>query len=112
MSARRSTRGVVLDERRKEPVFALRFRAYGRRQYVTLGTAAQGWTQAKAEEALRHQLGHTDPAFTLRVYRHGMRRDEASKQALRELVGLVDRAAAGSNVVAVEFGATADGVMA
>jgi integrase len=34
------------------------------------------------------QLGHTDPAFTLRVYRHGMRRDAASRRALRELVGL------------------------
>jgi integrase len=29
------------------------------------------------------QLGHTDPTFTLRVYRHGMRRDHASKAALR-----------------------------
>ena len=47
------------------------------------------------------QLGHTDPSFTLRVYRHGMRRDEAAKRALRELVGLDDRpsdwAAAGSS---------------
>jgi hypothetical protein len=34
------------------------------------------------------QLGHTDPAFTLRIYRHGMRRDQASRTALRELVGL------------------------
>jgi hypothetical protein len=34
------------------------------------------------------QLGHTDPGFTLRVYRHGMRRDERSKQALAQLVGL------------------------
>ncbi|MDQ6729303.1 MAG: tyrosine-type recombinase/integrase [Actinomycetota bacterium] len=33
------------------------------------------------------QLGHTDPGFTLRVYRHGMRRDSASKTALRGLVG-------------------------
>jgi integrase len=40
--------------------------------------------------AAMDQLGHTDPAFTLRVYRHGMRRDAASKQALRELVGLAD----------------------
>jgi len=32
------------------------------------------------------QLGHTDPAFTLRVYRHGMRRDRASREALRRLV--------------------------
>ena len=45
------------------------------------------------------QLGHTDPAFTLRVYRHGMRRDQASKDALRVLVGGADWAATGSNGV-------------
>lgn len=33
------------------------------------------------------QLGHTDPGFTLRVYRHGMRRDQAAKERLRALVG-------------------------
>lgn len=33
------------------------------------------------------QLGHTDPAFTLRVYRHGMRRDPTAKEHLRALVG-------------------------
>lgn len=47
------------------------------------------------------QRGHTDPTFTLRVYRHGMRRDQAFKRALRELVGLPDQsadwAALGSN---------------
>ncbi len=43
------------------------------------------------------QLGHTDPAFTLRVYRHRMRRDQASKAALARLVGAEDRAAVGSN---------------
>lgn len=47
------------------------------------------------------QLGHTDPTFTLRVYRHGMRRDATSKAALRKLVGLTDQppdwAAAGSS---------------
>ncbi len=32
------------------------------------------------------QLGHTDPGFTLRVYRHGMRRDRAAKERLRVLV--------------------------
>jgi integrase len=53
------------------------------------------------------QLGHTTPGFTLSVYRHGMRRDEAAKQALRELVGLADQAAAGSNVVPVHFPAAA-----
>ncbi len=32
------------------------------------------------------QLGHTDPGFTLRVYRHGMRGDSATKEKLRALV--------------------------
>ena len=33
-------------------------------------------------------LGHTDPGFTLRVYRHSMRRDQESKDQLRALVGV------------------------
>ena len=32
------------------------------------------------------QLGHTDPAFTLRVYGHAMRRDEGDKERLKALV--------------------------
>jgi integrase len=55
------------------------------------------------------QLGHTDPTFTLRVYRHGMRRDDASKDALRELVGITDRGAPGSNVIGVSFPAVTGG---
>jgi integrase len=42
--------------------------------------------------AVMDQLGHTDPAFTLRVYRHGMRRDPESKARLRELVGVEEDA--------------------
>jgi integrase len=57
---RRSTGGVVIDRRRKSPVFALRFRAYGKRQYVTLGSAAEGWTQARAESELRHVLADVE----------------------------------------------------
>jgi integrase len=34
------------------------------------------------------QLGHADPAFTLRVYRHGMRRDPVERQRLQALVGI------------------------
>ena len=55
------------------------------------------------------QLGHTDPTFTLRVYRHGMRRDPVSREALRQLVGTDDWAATGSNVVPVSFPAAAGG---
>lgn len=32
------------------------------------------------------QLGHTDPAFTLRVYTHMMRRDQGERDRLRDLV--------------------------
>src|SRR5437899_12081410 len=53
---RRATGQVVLDSRRKSPVYALRFSAGGRGQYVTLGSARDGWTQAKAQAALRDEL--------------------------------------------------------
>jgi integrase len=49
--------------------------------------------------AVMDQLGHTSAAFSLSVYRHGMRRDQASKDALRHLVGGADWAATGSNGV-------------
>jgi hypothetical protein len=32
------------------------------------------------------QLGHTNPAFTLRVYAHAMRRDAGDKEALKAVV--------------------------
>ena len=32
------------------------------------------------------QLGHTDPAFTLRVYSHTMRRSEEEREQLKALV--------------------------
>ena len=38
--------------------------------------------------AVMDQLGHEDAAFTLRVYRHGMRRDAEAKANLRSLVGV------------------------
>lgn len=33
-----------------------------------------------------HQLGHTDPAFTLRVYTHVMRRNPQEREKLQALV--------------------------
>src|SRR5262249_30886389 len=49
--------------------------------------------------AAMDQLGHTDRAFTLRVYRHGMRRDTASRQALRTVVGLYQDDAKGWSTI-------------
>jgi integrase len=51
------------------------------------------------------QLGHTDPGFTLRVYRHGMRCDRAARERLRALVGGVDWAPMGTGA---ENGALAE----
>jgi integrase len=47
---------VVVDHRRKSPVYAIRFSAAGRRQYVTLGSARDGWTQSKAQDELERVL--------------------------------------------------------
>ena len=47
---------VVVRKRRRSTTFAIRFRAYGEREYMTLGTAAEGWTRAKAETELQNVL--------------------------------------------------------
>ena len=43
------------------------------------------------------QLGHTDPAFTLRVYAQAMRRDESDRERLRALVEGADWAPMGTS---------------
>jgi len=49
--------GQVLGLKRKAGrTFALRFRAYGKRRYLTLGTVAEGWSRAKAEDELANVL--------------------------------------------------------
>ncbi|MGC2374238.1 MAG: site-specific integrase [Solirubrobacteraceae bacterium] len=45
-----------MDKRRRSPTFGLRFRAYGRREYMTLGTVEEGWTHAKAQTELQNVL--------------------------------------------------------
>ena len=50
------------------------------------------------------QLGHTDPAFTLRVYSHMMRREEGARERLKALVNGTYRAPTGTN-------SPADGVL-
>ena len=54
--ARKSAGQVVELERQGGRTFALRFRAYGKRRYLTLGTSAEGWTRTKAEEELANVL--------------------------------------------------------
>ncbi|MDQ3401131.1 MAG: site-specific integrase, partial [Chloroflexota bacterium] len=53
----RTRHGQVVELSRKGGrIFALRFRAYGKRRYVTLGSAAEGWTRGKAAEELANVL--------------------------------------------------------
>jgi integrase len=49
--------GEVIEWRGRQGLtFAIRFRAYGRRHYLTLGTAQEGWTRHRAEEELANVL--------------------------------------------------------
>lgn len=54
--ARRPTGQIVERSGRRGTVYAIRFRAYGKRWYVTLGTADQGWNRARAEVELANIL--------------------------------------------------------
>jgi hypothetical protein len=53
---RPATGQVIVDKRGRSPTFGLRFRAYGKREYITLGTAEDGWTHPKAQTELQNIL--------------------------------------------------------
>lgn len=55
-AGRKPTGSVVEKTNRKGRVFALRFRAYGERQYETLGGECDGWTRELADEELERRL--------------------------------------------------------
>ena len=46
----------MVRERTRGRVYALRFWAYGKRRYMTLGCEWDGWSRGKAEEALQNIL--------------------------------------------------------
>jgi integrase len=54
--ARPATGQVVERPTARGRSFALRFRAYGRREYLTLGTAEDGWSPDRAESELQNVL--------------------------------------------------------
>lgn len=55
---RKAIGGVV--EPKRGRAWAIRFRAYGKRRYVALGTSDEGWTQEKAEKTLGHVLADVE----------------------------------------------------
>jgi integrase len=56
---RRAT-GSVLPPEGSRRSWALRFRAYGERRYVTLGRPDEGWSQERADAELRHVLADVE----------------------------------------------------
>jgi integrase len=49
--SRRAT-GTIIEPSEKRTSWALRFSAYGKRRFITLGTEAEGWDRKRAEEEL------------------------------------------------------------
>jgi integrase len=57
--ARKAT-GQLIPPEGKQRSWAIRFRAYGRRRYVTLGRPEEGWNRERAEAELRHVLADVE----------------------------------------------------
>ena len=56
MMARKPTGGILTRQGKNGTTYQLRFLADGRRQYLTLGSAADGWDRVKAEAELQNVL--------------------------------------------------------
>lgn len=91
----RKTTGAVVEHVGRDGLtyMQLRFTAYGKRRFVALTPHSLRRTFASVLYALGEdpgvvmdEMGHTDPALALRVYRQTMRRDDGEKTALRALV--------------------------
>ena len=57
---RRSTGQLIEPDGERQRSFALRFRANGKRQFLTLGRPEDGWTRDRAEAELRHVLADVE----------------------------------------------------
>lgn len=58
--SRKSKGHVVAPSGERQRSWAIRFRAYGKRQFVTLGRTEEGWNRRKAERELRHILADVE----------------------------------------------------
>lgn len=60
LSMPRKATGQVIAPAGKQRSWALRFRACGKRRYVTLGRPEEGWNRERAETELRHVLADVE----------------------------------------------------
>jgi integrase len=58
--ARQATGQVVPPQGERQRSWALRFRAYGKRRFVTLGRPEEGWNRQRAERELCHVLADVE----------------------------------------------------
>ena len=58
--ARRPPAGSVIAPDGKQRSWAIRFRAYGARRFISLGRPEHGWTRERAERELRHVLADVE----------------------------------------------------
>lgn len=58
--ARQSTGHVVAPSGERQRSWAIRFRAYDKRRFVTLGRSEDGWNRQRAERELRHVLADVE----------------------------------------------------
>jgi integrase len=58
--ARQSTGQVIEPDGERQRSWAIRFRAYGRRRFVTLGRPEDGWNRQRAQRELRHVLADVE----------------------------------------------------
>jgi hypothetical protein len=82
---------VLVRKRKRDRVYALRFRAYGKRRYVTLGYECEGWTWRKAGEELKNTMadvrrGRWVPRRGTRMPWQSPKPDEVPLWALRHLL--------------------------
>lgn len=78
---------VLVRERALGKVYALRFWAYGKRRYVTLGYGLDGWTRDKAEDELQNVLADVRRGLWVPSERWPGREGEASDRDIVPLFG-------------------------
>jgi integrase len=83
----RRTEGEVLEQHQKRGrTYALRFLAYGERQYVTLGCETDGWDRDRAGEELQNILADVRRGIWVPPpRRRRVRNDDAAAEAPREV---------------------------
>jgi integrase len=60
LMARPATGQVIAPDGGRQASWAIRFRAYGKRRFVTLGRSEDGWNRRRAEGELRHILAEVE----------------------------------------------------